>query len=132
MIGSTANPNPSSPTAAPALRDGRSRYARQDECRGEDDQGAEPAADHAGRSASPTDAPEYAGRSDDATPGARTAQDGWTTADARTAERPDYDAACATTLYSVSRWTGSRPAAAISRAISLVVIDSGVRAPAMW
>jgi hypothetical protein len=43
-----------------------------------------------------------------------------------------HDAARATTLYSVSRSTGSRPAATISRAISLVVIDSGVRAPAMW
>jgi len=44
----------------------------------------------------------------------------------------DYDAARATVRYSVSRSMGSRPAALISRAISRGVIDSGVRAPAMW
>ena len=36
------------------------------------------------------------------------------------------------TLYSVSRSTGSRPAARMRRRIADVVIASGVRAPAMW
>jgi hypothetical protein len=45
---------------------------------------------------------------------------------------PTADPASATRLYKVSRSTGVRPATAISRRISAVVNDSGVREPAMW